>query len=34
LIIDFNAFLMPTDGKEEKKVGMVSIDIFYGLGDI
>ena len=25
---------MPTDGKEEKKVGMVSIDIFYGLGDI
>lgn len=34
LIIDFNAFLMPTDGKEEKKVGTASIDIFYGLGDI
>lgn len=34
LIIDFNAFLMPTNGKEEKKVGTASIDIFYGLGDI
>lgn len=34
LIIDFNAFLMPTDGKEEKKVGTTSIDIFYGLRDI
>lgn len=34
LIIDFNAFLMPTDGKEEKKVGTAIIDIFYGLGDI
>lgn len=34
LIIAFNAFLMPIDGKEEKKVGTASIDIFYGLGDI
>jgi len=34
LVIDSNAFLMPTDGKEEKKVGTASIDIFYGLGDI
>lgn len=34
LVIDSNAFLMPTDGKEEKKVGTASMDIFYGLGDI
>lgn len=34
LVIDSNAFLMPTDEKEEKKVGTASIDIFYGLGDI
>lgn len=34
LVIDSNAFLMPTDGKEEKKIGTASIDIFYGLGDI
>ena len=34
LVIDSNAFLMPTDGREEKKIGTVSIDIFYGLGDI
>lgn len=34
LVIDSNAFLMPTDGQEEKKVGTASIDIFYGLGDI
>lgn len=34
LVIDSNAFLMPTDGKEEKKIGTASMDIFYGLGDI
>ncbi len=34
LVIDSNAFIMPTDGKEEKKVGTASMDIFYGLGDI
>lgn len=34
LVIDSNAFLMPIDGKEEKKVGTASMDIFYGLGDI
>lgn len=34
LVIDSNAFLMPTDGKEEKKVGTASMDIFYDLGDI
>lgn len=34
LVIDSNAFLMPTDGKEEKKVGTASMDIFYSLGDI
>lgn len=34
LVIDSNAFLMPTDEKEEKKLGTASIDIFYGLGDI
>lgn len=34
LVINSNAFLMPTDGKEEKKIGTASIDIFYGLGDI
>lgn len=34
LVIDSNAFLMPTDGKEEKKVGTASMDIFYGLVDI
>jgi len=34
LAIDSNAFLMPTDEKEEKKVGTTSIDIFSNLGDI
>lgn len=34
LVIDSNAFLMPTEGKEEKRVGTASMDIFYGLGDI
>lgn len=34
MVIDSNAFLMPTDGKEEKKIGTASIDIFYSLGDI
>lgn len=34
LVIESNAFLMPTDEKEEKKLGMASIDIFSSLGDI
>lgn len=34
LVIDSNAFLMPTEGKGEKRVGTASMDIFYGLGDI
>lgn len=34
LVIDSNAFLMPTDGKEEKKVGTASMDIFHILEDI
>lgn len=34
LVIDSNAFLMSIDGKEEKKEGTASMDIFYGLGDI
>ncbi len=34
LVIDSNAFLMPTEGNEEKKVGTASMDIFYGLGDV
>lgn len=33
LVIDSNAFLMPTDEKEEKKLGMASMDIFSSLGD-
>lgn len=31
LVIDSNAFLMPTDGKEEKKIGTASMDIFQGI---
>ena len=34
LVIESNAFLIPTDEKEEKKLGMASIDIFSSLGDI
>ena len=34
LLIDLNAFLMPTDEKEEKRIGKVSMDIFSDLGDI
>ena len=34
LSIETNAFLMPTDGEEEIKVGTASMDIFHGLGDI
>lgn len=31
LVIDSNAFLMPIDGREEKKIGTVSMEIFHNL---
>lgn len=34
LSIKTNAFLIPTDGEEEIKVGTASMDIFHSLGDI
>lgn len=34
LFIDTNAFLMPTDGDKEIKLGRVSMEIFHGLGEI
>jgi hypothetical protein len=34
LVIDSNAFLMSTNEKEEKKIGTVSTEIFYGLENI
>ena len=34
LSIETNAFLMPTDGEEEIKIGTASMDIFHGLGNI
>lgn len=34
LSLDTNAFLMPTDGENEIKIGTASMDIFHGLGNI
>lgn len=34
LSIETNAFLMPTDGEDEIKIGTASMDIFHGLGNI
>lgn len=34
LSIETNAFLIPTDGEEEIKLGTASIDIFHSLGNI
>ena len=34
LSIEANAFLMPTDGKEEIKIGTASMEIFHNLGNI
>ena len=34
LSINENAFLMPTDEKEEIRLGTVSMEIFHNLGDI
>lgn len=34
LIVENNAFLMPTDGNEEIRIGTVSFEIFHGMGNI